>query len=180
MTEATEKVSRRKTVDITKSAEETISKSELQAIQAQADKAIDLEKSLESVQASVKELDTLKELLGGAKVEDLLKAAQELKDVKKAQEEKVLADTIDVVKGFNLFEEDKVEDVAKFFVKNAGESATLILASLEKARVAIKEFGEAEHGSDHEGVTTDVTKAETQVKELGDAVLDIIKSRKSS
>lgn len=171
---------RLKTVDTTKSADETITKSELEAIQAQALKAADLEKTLESAQTTIAEFDTLKAKLGGMDIEDLLKAAQELKDVRKAQEEKVLADTIDVVKGFNLFDEDKVEDVAKFFVKNAGEPANLILTSLEKARVAIKEFGEAEHGSDHEGKTTDTTKSDEQVKELGNAVLDIIKSRKSS
>lgn len=180
MSEEITKGRRLKTVDTTKSADETITKSELEAIQAQALKATDLEKSLETAQSTIAEFDTLKAKLGGVDIEDLLKAAQELKDVKKAQEEKVLADTIDVVKGFNLFDEDKVEDVAKFFVKNAGEPANLILTSLEKARVAIKEFGEAEHGSDHEGITTDTTKADEQVKELGAAVLDIIKSRKSS
>lgn len=182
MTE-TVKRSRRVIADVVKSAdapEDTITKSELEAIKADAAKVCDLQKSLEEAAAKTAELDVIKSALGGFKVEDLLKAAQELADVKKAQEEKLLSDTVDVVKGFNLFEDEKVEDVAKFFVKNAGEEVTLILASLEKARTAIQEFGEAEHGSDHKGETVDVEKSEAATKELGDAVMDIIKARKKS
>ena len=81
-----------------------------------------------------------------------------------------------LLKVFNLFEDSEVEDVAKFFVANAGETANLILGSLEKARTTIKEFGEQEHGSDLEGETHDVSKSDTEA--LGASVLDIIKSRK--
>lgn len=173
---------RRVTADVTKAAdgaEDTITKSELDLLKASAAKATELETELEAIKSAATELDALKSALGGLDVQDLLKASMELKDLKKAQEEKVLTDTVEVVKGFNLFEEEKVEDVAKFFVANAGEEVNLILASLEKARTAIEEFGEVEHGSDLTN-TTDVAKSEAQVKEMGNAVLDIIKARKKS
>lgn len=182
MTEEIKRGRRRVTADVTKSvdkAEDTITKSELDTLKAKAEKADKLETELEASKTISTELDAIKSALGGMDVKDLLKAAQELKDLKKAQEEKVLTDTVEVVKGFNLFEEEKVEDVAKFFVAHAGEEVNLILASLEKARTAIEEFGAEEHGSDLTN-TTDVAKSEAQVKEMGAAVLDIIKARKKA
>ena len=170
--------SKLKTMDVRKSENgEEITKQELLNLQAEAAKVADLEKAAVEADTLKSELDTLKGALGGMEVSDLLKAAQELADLKKAQEEKVLEDTKDVVKGFNLFEEEKVEDIAKFFVKNAGEEANLIIASLEKARDSIKEFGEAEHGTDLEGETQDVQKAD--VAALSASVADILKKRKS-
>ena len=169
-----------KTTDVMKSKEnvDEISLQELDALKAKADKADKLEADMKEATGAVSELDALKSALGGAEVADLLKAAQELKDLKKAKEEKELTDTIDVIKGFNLFAEDKVEDVAKFFVKNGdSEVSGLILTSLEKARNTIEEFGSEEHGHDLEGKTEDVSKANTDA--MSNAVLDIIKSRKN-
>lgn len=171
-------VSKRKLVeaDVIKNAEEnTITQSELDSIKAKAQQVGDLEKSVESVKT---ELDTLKGLLGDNKIEDLLKAAKELEDVKKAQAEKLMEDTIEVVKGYNLFEEDKVEDVAKFFVEHAGETVSLIMGSLEKARESIKEFGEAEHGTDVDEASVDVKKSKSDLEGLAADVSRIIKSRK--
>lgn len=155
-----------------------ISKAELDALNEKARKVEDLEKAVADKDEVQKELDTLKSSLGDLEVADLIKAAAELKDIKKAQAQKVLEDTIDVVKGFNLFEDDQIEDVAKFFVKSAESDATkLILASLEKARTQIEEFGSQEFGHDHEGETTDVSKG--KVEALGQSVSEIIKSRKN-
>lgn len=173
------------TEDVKKSKTEgeSISAFELKQLREQAAKVEDLEKALSTATDKTLEADlekaTTKTSELEAKLVDLEKAAAELADLKKAAADKVVSDTVDVVKGFNLFDEDKVEDVAKFFVANAGTEVNLILETLEKSRKAIKEFGEEEHGSDHEGVTTDLTKSEAEVATLGNSVLDIIKARKN-
>lgn len=149
----------------------SITKSELDSLKAKAQEA-------ESLKADKEVVDTEKAKLE-LELEELRKAKEELDTLKADQEAKVLTDTVDVVKGFNLFPEDNAEDVAKFFVANAGDEVNLILETLEKARTAIKEFGESEHGSDHEGVTTDLSKSEQEVAALGASVLDIIKARKN-
>jgi hypothetical protein len=165
-----------KTADVAKS-EKTIAQSDLETLQAEAGKVADLEKALATAQAQAARVADLEKT--AEKVADLEKAAEKLADLEKAAEEKVLTDTIDVVKGFNLFAEEKVEDVAKHFVNNAGETSDLIIATLEKARKAIKDFGEAEHGTDLEGETTDLTKSERAVAAMGTSVMDIIKNRNS-
>jgi len=163
------------TTDILKSKEEpTISQSELDTLKAQAAKVEDLEKAV----AKTADLETQVADLekANARIADLEKSAKKLEDLEKAAQVKVLLDTTDVVKGFNLFAEDNIEDVAKFLVANAGAPAVnLILESLEKARTAIKEFGESEHGTDLEGKTADTSKADTEA--LGVNVMDIIKNR---
>lgn len=169
-----------KTVDTRKSEKQVdeISVTELETLKAKATKAEELEGTVEDLQKSVSKLTDLEKALGGRSVEDLLKAAEKLADIEKAQAQKVLEETTDVVKGFNLFEDEQVADVAKFFVENAGNPATnLILASLEKARNQIEEFGTAEIGHDHEGQTTDVAKS--NVAKLGQSVSEILKSRKT-
>ena len=160
-----------KTTDVQKSEKpvDEISKAELDTLKAQAAKVADLEKAAEKA----KDLE--------AQIEDLTKANEaatsKLADIQKAKEAQLLADTVDVVKGFNTFEDDQVKDVAKFFIANAGDTANLILANLEKARKTIKDFGEAEHGNDHEGITEDTSKSDTAA--LGASVMDIIKARKA-
>ncbi len=159
-----------KTTDVLKSDDKVdeISKTELDTLKATAAKVADLEKQLKTQAGLETKL---------ADLEKANKAAEaKLADIEKAKVAQLLTDTIDVVKGFNAFEDTEVEDVAKFFVDNAGKEANLILASLEKARTTIKEFGETEHGSDLEGKTEDVSKADTEA--LGASVMDIIKSRK--
>lgn len=146
-----------------------ISKTELDTLKAEAAKVADLEKAL----ADKSELET--------KLADLEKAnadaVAQLADIKKAKDAQLLTDTVDVVKGFNSFEDADVEDVAKYFIANAGSVTNLILANLEKARTTIKTFGETEHGTDLEGNTEDTSKADTEA--LGASVMDIIKSRKA-
>lgn len=159
------------TEDILKSAEgatPTITQSELDALKSKAHEA-------ETIKAAKEAADVVKADLE-KEIEDLRKAKQELDTLKAEQHQKVLTDTVDVVKGFNLFEESQTEQVAKFFVANAGDEANLILETLEKARTAIKEFGESEHGTDQ---ASDLTKAEQDVAQLGTSVLDIIKARKN-
>jgi vacuolar-type H+-ATPase subunit I/STV1 len=163
--------------DVNKAGEPTISKEALDLLKAQASKVEDLEKAnKELIGMKAKIADLEKE---NSKIADLEKVAIKLQDLEKAAAKKILLDTSDVIKGFNLFEESDVEDVAKHFVKHAGKASELILASLEKARTAIKTFGEKEHGSDLEGTTTDLTKSQMDVAKLGASVLDIIKSRKN-
>ncbi len=159
-----------KTADVLKSDSKVdeISKTELDTLKAKAEKLADLEKALKDQEALETKLADLEKANADAQAK--------LADIQKAKDAQLLADTTDVVKGFNLFDDDKVEDVAKFFMANAGEEANLILESLEKARTTIKEFGETEHGTDIEGKTQDVSKSDTDA--LGASVMDIIKSRK--
>lgn len=162
-----------RTVDTTKSKdggqENVISVAELDALKAAAAKAEELESQMADVQKAKDEAETALADVEKAKKE----AESKLEDIEKAKAAKELEDTVDVVKGFNLFEEDQVEDVAKFFTQNKGETVNLILTTLEKARESIQEFGETEHGTDLEGKEVDTDKA------LGDAVSDILKNRKA-
>jgi len=159
-----------KTEDVVKNAEEkVISQAELDTLKAQASQLADVQAQLADLEKAKSELATTLEDTEKAKKE----AETALEDIQKAKAAQELEDTVDVVKGFNLFEEGQVEDVAKYFMSNKGETANLILTTLEKAREAIQAFGEKEHGTDLEGETLDTTKS------VSDAVSSILKSRKT-
>lgn len=163
--------------DIVKSkgaeTEDIISKTELNLLKEKADSAEAVKLELEELKKAKQESDNAlaKEL------EDLRKAKADsdkvLADIQKSKFEAKLADTADVIKGFNLVDEDKIEDLAKFLVANEEDSnSALILTTLEKARTAIQEFGEAEHGTDLEGIEV------TEEEDLSKHVTSILKSRK--
>lgn len=157
-----------------------VSNTHSEEITSDITKSSDGEDNMSDVTITQEELDILKAAKAEKeamviKIADLEKSALRLADIEKAQADKELADNVDVVKGFNLFDEDKIEDVAKFLVENKCDASNLILESLEKARKAIKEFGEAEHGNDLEGEAIDVNKS---VTEIGNSVMEILKSRK--
>lgn len=147
-----------------------ISQTELDTLKADAEAKNEAEQKVADLEKAQKDM--------AAQLADLQKAKDEadtlLADIEKAKTAAKLLEVTDVVKGFNLFEEDQVEDVAKFVVANEGDETTaVILATLEKARAAIQAFGETEHGSDLEGVQV------TSDEALADVVKDIIKNRKS-
>lgn len=150
--------------------DDVISKAELDLLKADAAAKTDLTAQLADLEKAKDAMAT--QLADLQKAKDVADAA--LADVEKAKHAAKITDTTDVLKGLNLIDEDKIEDVAKFLVANEDNSTTaLILTTLEKARAAIQEFGEVEHGTDLEGVQLESDDA------LSSAVSDIIKSRKA-
>lgn len=161
-----------KTKDLLKAEDggDVITKAELDTLKADAAKASEAEQALADVEKQKEDMATQLADLQKQKEE----MAAQLADVEKAKYDQKLTTTVDVVKGFNLFEEENVEDVAKFLVDNDNAVTALLVKTLEKARVALDEFGTTEHGSDLEGAEIDQDDA------LSNAVRDVIKSRKAA
>ena len=145
----------------------------------------DLKKSLEGessmTEEEIKAMET--------ELEDLRKAAKEkskleteLADLRKAKADKEMAEAVDLVKSFHLFEtESTIKSVSEFVVKNNNETAMKdILKAFEASRKAVEAFGEEEQGIDLQGEQKDVSKsASTQEQQVIDAVGEMIASRKS-
>lgn len=90
---------------------------------------------------------------------ELEKAQAQIESLEKARVEVEKAKYVDLVKGYSFVEAEDQEALAVVLMKAAGiEGGDKILAVLEKAREAINDFAEAEHGYTGDGV--DVTPVE--------------------
>lgn len=99
---------------------------------------------------------------------DLEKANSKIADLEKAKQEIEKSKYVELVKGYSFADSEKAEELAVVLMKAASvEGGDLLLETLEKARTAIAEFAETQHGEAGEGESvTEVEKSKSRVSEF--------------